>query len=239
MPSTFITVPQFPNVPKLPGVPNLQRPIAALAATLPAIIKSLQVQAPPGFLVQASKSAPVWGVFDFSGALAIDPQSMAAFGMRSEWRISDYAVQDGNFASYDKVTVPREIMVRMTMGKTLQDRIAFELACETVAASLDTYTIITPEKSYQNMNCLRHSVERVETKGAYFIEAEMFFRQINPVDAQYSTAMAAAANTANAAPASAIPAQSLGIVQPTIPSTSVQSAITSVLGPSPFPGLVD
>jgi hypothetical protein len=239
MPSTFIAVPQFPSVPKLPGVPNLQRPIAALAATLPGIIASLQVQAPPGFLVQASKATPVWGVFDSSGNLAIAPQSIAAFGMRSEWRISDYPVQDGTFASYDKVTVPREIMVRMMIGKTLQDRVAFELACETVAASLDTYTIITPEKSYQNMNCLRHEVNRVETKGAYFIEAEMYFRQVNPVNAQYSTATAAAANTANAAPASAIPASSLGIVQPTTTGTPIQSAITSVLGPSPLPGLVD
>lgn len=239
MASVFIPTPQFPSVPKLPGVPNLQRPIAALAATLPAIISSLQVQAPPGFLVQATKSAPIWGVFDSSGNIAITPESMGAFGMRSEWRISDYPVQDGTFASYDKVTVPREIMLRMMIGKTLQDRVAFELACETVAASYDTFTIITPEKSYLNMNCLRHEVNRVETKGAYFIEAEMFFRQINPVNAQYSDSTAAAANTTNAAPASAIPAQSSGIVQTTMTGVAIQSAITSVLGPSPFPGLVD
>lgn len=239
MPSTFISVPQYPNVPQLPGVPQLARPIAALSATLPGIIASLQIQAPPGFLVQATKAAPVWGVFDDDGNQVIAPETIFAFNMRAEYLVSDYPVQDGQFASYDKVTRPREMMFRMGIGKTLQDRVAFEQSCETVAASLNTYTVITPEQSYTNMNAIRHEVNRVEVKGAFYIETEMYFRQVNPVNAQYSTSTAAAANTQNAIPPSAIPPLNTGIVQPTVTGSSVQSAITAVLGPSPLPGLVD
>jgi hypothetical protein len=239
MPSVFIPTPQFPNIPILPGVPQLARPIGALGAVLPAIIAKFQTQAAPQVLFQATKAAPVWGIFDLTGSRVIAPDSIMAFGLRSEYRVSDYPVQDGQFASYDKVTVPREIMLRMVKGSTLQDRVNFEDACEFVAASLDAYTIITPERTYTGMNPLRHEVNRVERKGAFFIECEMFFRLIQVTDAQYSTPAAAAANTANASQPASIPPASVGVVQPTVPSTQVQNVVNSVLfplGKLPIPG---
>ena len=239
MSSVFVPVPPFPNVPKLPGVPQLARqPVAALAAEVPGIIRTLQVQAMPGVLVQSVKAAPVWGVFDSSGAQVIAPDSIMSFNQRSEWRVSDYPVQNGAFASYDKVIVPTEILFRMVKGGSLQDRQTFMADCEFVAAALTLYTIITPEQTYQNMNPIRFEVNRVEVKGAFFIEAEMYFRQINQTDAQYSSTTTAAANTANAQNPAAVPPSSLGIVQPISVPTAVQSAIESVIGPSPFPGLV-
>jgi hypothetical protein len=231
MPSVFIPTPQFPNVPILPGVPQLARPIGALAAVLPAIISKLQVQAMPQVLFQAVKALPVWGVFDVTGSQVIAPDSIMAFGLRAEYRVSDYPVQDGQFASYDKVTVPAEIMLRMVKGSTLQDRVNFEDACEFVAASLDTYSIITPERTYTNMNPFRFEVNRVERKGAFFIEAEMYFRKILQTDAQYSTAPTAASNTTNAQNPAAVPPSSLGVVQPTVPSVNTQSIVNSVLFP--------
>jgi hypothetical protein len=96
-------------------------------------------------------------------------------------------------------------------------------------ASLDTFTIITPERTYLNMNPFRHEVNRVERKGAFFIETEMYFRQINSTDAQYSTSNAAAANTQNASQPSAIPPASLGNVQPAKPSATLSSLVTTAI----------
>lgn len=234
MPSTFIPTPPFPNVPSLAGVPALQRPIGAATALLPLLIRSLQVQAMPQVLFHAVKAAPVWGVFDALGGQILAPDSIMAFGLKNEYRTSDYPVQDGQFASYNKVTVPSEISLRMVKGSSLQDRVQFEDACETVAASLDVYSIITPEKTYTNMNPLSYTVNRVEKRGAFFIDCDMRFRQINSVESQYSTPQAQAANTSNASTPSAIPPASIGVVQPLSANANLQSIVNSVLAP---PGL--
>jgi hypothetical protein len=230
MPSTFIPVPPFPNVPQLPGVPQLTRsPIGALAATVPTIIRSLLAPAMPGVLFHAVKAAPVWGIFDETGSQVISPDSILDFGYRAEYRVSDYPVQAGQFANYNKVTVPYEASVKMVKGSDLDARIRFTDACETVAASLALYSIITPEKTYVNVNPIRLEILRRETAGAFFIEAEMYFRQIQQVTPQYSSTTAAAANTANAQNPAATPQQNLGIVQPQAVPSAVSLIVSDIL----------
>lgn len=220
MPSVFIPANPFPLVPALPGVPQLARPIGALAASLPTIIRSLFAPAMPGVLFHAVKSAPIWGVFDADGNQVIAPDSIMDFGFRAEWRLSSYPVQQGQFSSFNKVTVPYETTVRMVKGSTLTDRTDFENDCESVGASTDLYTIVTPEKSYVGVNAMRLEILRREVQGAFFVEAEMFFQQIAQVVPQYSTPVTAAANTANAKNPAAVPSQNLGLVQPLqVPST--------------------
>lgn len=238
MPSPLIQVPQFPNVPFLPGVPQLARPAAAVAALVPAIIQKLIAPAMPAVLWHATQAAPIWGVFKSDGSTqAISPDSIMDFGYRSEFNISSFPVQAGQFANYNKVLVPYETTVRMVKGSTraaadnasqgssLAARRQFELDCETVAASLDLYTIITPEKSYVGVNAMRLEISRRETAGSFYIEAEMFFKQIQEVVPQYSSTLTAAANTANAQNPAAVPVQGFGLVQP----QPVPSAVTTIL----------
>jgi hypothetical protein len=229
MPSVFVAVPQFPSVPALPGVPQLVRALGALTAPLPANISTV-VQAPnmPLSLSLAAKTAPVWGIFDVDGAPVISPDSIMDFNYRSEFRISDYPVQAGQFSDYNKVAVPFEIPIRMVKGSTLDDRTQFIQECEIVVASLDLYTVITPERTYVSVNPTRFEYSRRETSGAFFIEAEMYFRQIQQVTPQYSSTTSAAANTSNATLPGAQPQTSLGLVQPQIVGTGLAQTITDI-----------
>lgn len=184
----------------------------------------------------AAKSAPVWGVFDGTGQQVLSPDSIMDFNYRSEFRVSDYPVQAGQFANYNKVTVPYEIPIRMVKGSSLDERTAFVTNCEFVVASLDLYTVITPERTYVGVNPTRLEISRRETAGAFFIEAEMFFRQIQQVTPQYSSTVSAAANTSNAQLPSAQPVTSLGLVQP-LPIPSATSQIITDITTGKLPEL--
>lgn len=229
MPSVFIPTPTFPSVPALPGVPQLARPLGALAAAVPTIIRTLfPGPAAPGVLFHAVKTAPVWGVFDAIGSQVISPDSIMDFNYRAEYRVSDYPVQAGQFANYNKVAVPYEIPIRMVKGSDLPARTQFESNCKFVAASIDLYTIITPESTYVGVNPTRLELIRRETSGAFFIEAEMYFRQIQEVTPQYSSTVSAAANTTNAQNPAAQPVTGLGLVQPLQVPSAVSQIVTDI-----------
>lgn len=233
MPSVVISTPQFPNVPQLPGVPQLVR--SAASVPQPALGVAIQPPGPPGLLWRASQVAPVWGVFDAAGNQVITPDSVLVFNYRKEYSVSDYANQDQAFASYNKVAHPSESIMRFIKNATLGERSTFVTDCETVADSINLYTVITPERTYLNFNAIRHEMNRREKNGAYSIEADMFFREIRIVQGQYDTTGAAVSPTANAKDPGAVPPVSLGIVQPQAPSANalaMQAAINATFGTS-------
>jgi hypothetical protein len=215
MPFSIIPVSPFPNVPALPGVPQLVRSLLFPAAPLP----NLGETASPT-LWAASQGLPKWGIFNAAGIRVINPDNVFAFDNRNEWRIPDFPIQQGSFASYNKVIIPFELSLRLTKGGSLSDRTAFLKSIETIASDLNLYTVLTPEKSYISVNVIRYEVTRRSSEGAYFLEVDIFFKQINQVAAQYSTT---AVNTSNAQNPAAVPPVNQGLIQP---SSVVPSAAT-------------
>lgn len=223
-PGASVPLPPFPNVPNLPGVPNVPRSILFPATSEP----SLGGEAPADVLFHAANSKTKWGIFDSSNRQVVAPDSVVDFAKRSEWRISNFPVQAGQFASYNKVRVPFDISVRLTKGGSTLDRTTFLQQLDTVAQSLALYTILTPEQSYLGCNVTRVEITRRGKLGAYFIDAEVYFQQIIEVTPQYSSTNAASA-TADAESDTAIPAQQQGVVQPQAPSPSTVVTATNDL----------
>jgi hypothetical protein len=222
----------FPNVPNLPGVPLLAR--ASLTAIVDEtsiinIASVFETQAPVNILFHATKAAPVWGVFDANGNLAIAADNVMAFDYRADFALSTYPVQEGQFASYNKVVRPFDTSVVLTKGGTVNDRTNFLNACETVAASLNLYNILTPEKNYMGVNVTRMEMSRKETKGAFFVSVELFFQQIQEVNAQYNATGAQGTNMVNASNAPAVPTVNQGNVNAQPPSAQTATTVASKL----------
>lgn len=215
MPSVFVPKPPFPNVPFLLGVPQLVRALLFQ----PANAVTLGAQAQHNLWASAQVAAS-WGVFDSNGNKVINPDNIYAFDDRQEWRLSDYPVQRGAFSSFNKVIVPFEDSLRMTKGGSLTERRAFLKSIDAIAGDTNLYSIRTPEKTYLSVNILRTELLRRSSEGAYFLEVDIFFRNIVEQTAQYSTA---AANTADAQNSAALPAVNQGNVQ-AVPLTSAQSS---------------
>jgi hypothetical protein len=224
MPSVIITVPPFPNVPQLAGVPQLVRSLAFPPSPLP----TLGTQA-SGPLWAANQRQSTWGIFDQNNNRVVTPDSVLNFDNRNEWRISDYAVQAGGFAPFNKVFIPFEVSVRLSKGGSLSDRSAFLQQIDAIAGDTNFYNVLTPEKTYMNVNITRYEVTRRGKEGAYFLsEVDIYFRQVNQQTAQYSST---AANTTNAQNAAATPSINQGNVQPTaVTQQNEELAFLKLLG---------
>jgi hypothetical protein len=215
---------QFPNVPNLPGVPQLARSLLFLPSPSPTIGN----QALSGVLWHATQSAPVWGVFDSGNVSVLKADSIQDFGWRQEYRVSNFPVQQGEFASYNKVRLPFECSVIATKGGTLTQRIQFLQQVDALASSLKLYTIITPEKSYLNCNVTRAELARRGSGAACWFDVEVFFVQVVEVT-PYSTSGTGAPSTANAQVASAVPTTNQGLTNAATPTTAVQTAVTQAI----------
>jgi hypothetical protein len=205
----IIVVPLYPNVPNLPGVPQLLRNPLFPASPAP----TLGTPAAQDSLWQASQMQAAWGIYDSTGTtLVVTPDSVLDFDNRNEWRVSNFPIQAGGFASYNKVTVPFEVSVRMSKGGSVSDRTAFLNQIKAIASDTNLYTILTPEQTYQNCNITRYEVSRRGASGAFFLtEVDVFFVQIIQVTAQYSNASQLTQNAQNPASVSYL---SQGAVQP-------------------------
>ena len=151
-------------------------------------------------------------------------RSIIDFDFRKEFRVSDFPIQSGSFASYNKVSRAFEIAVRMTKGGSQDDRTQFLTDIETVVKSLGLYSAVTPEKTYLNANFTRSELSRKSVAGAFFLVVDLFLIEIRQVSAQYSTT---SSNTQNAQQPSAQPAVNQGKVQPQVVTPTVGSALTN------------
>jgi hypothetical protein len=97
-----------------------------------------------------------------------------------------------------------------------------------LAASLDIYAIVTPEKTYPSVNISRYTVTRRGKDGAFFLQdIDIFFTQIQQTTATYSTTQAAS-STQNA---------QLPVSQPSKPQGGVQpgpAGLFNTAGQQPF-----
>ena len=220
----------YPNVPQLPGVPQVPRQPGVTQSTGP----SLGTPAAQGALWQSSQTAPTWGIFDSSGNQVVTPDSVYDFSYHKEYDIPNFPVQSGGpttptgFANYNKVELPFELSVRMTKGGTQSDRATFIQQVESIAGTIELYTILTPEKSYQNCNVTRVELTRRGASGAYFLaEMDVYFEQIIQTTATYTNTTLP--NTANAADPTAQPTTALGTVNPQAPTTQLQAITVTAL----------
>lgn len=211
----------FPNVPQLPGVPQLARAALFVAIALPVLGRSAAT--PP--LWRSSQTGPTWGILDQKGNVVLVPDSFLAFARRKESRIPDFPLQKGSFAAYNKVQLPFEIPLRLSKGGSLVEREQFIDTLERIEGDTNLYNILTPEKTYLNVNITRTEVTRRGPNGAYYLgEVDIFFREIRQVQAQYSST---SADTSNAADPDAIPSTSLGQQQPQVPAPAVKQQFIS------------
>jgi hypothetical protein len=214
-----VALPPFPNVPALPGVPQLARSLLFPPSASP----GLGFAANPSVLWQATQAAPVWGIFDDDNNLVVAADSVQDFGWRKENRIPNFPIQQGQFATYNRVGLPSETSIVMSKGGSLFDRTSFLQQIDAIVAqqNIELYTVRTPEKSYFNVSVTRAELSRRGTANAYYFDVEVYFIEIGASVAQYSTTVSTA--TSNASAPSAIPPVNQGLNQPQTPTGSLSN----------------
>lgn len=183
MPLPIIPKSLYPLVPNAPGVPALLRQGAQLLDTL-----TLGYLGLGDALTSLIGAEPVkWGVFNSNGDKIAPYDSISAVGYQNESRISDYPLEKGSFASYNRVDNPFDVVVTLVCGGTEEQRAAFTVAIEAARKSLQTYTVMTPEYTYRNINFIGIAWQRSLRDGAYMITAHLTGREVRErANAAYS-----------------------------------------------------
>jgi hypothetical protein len=136
-----------------------------------------------------------WGVFDKKKKMIANAVSVVSVDYRNGSKVSDYPVEQGSFASYNKVASPYEVRVRMVcdgnppLGLSsllnpfestghAKTRTAFMDALDAAVASTDLYTVVTPEKTYKNATIESWDYRREATNGASIIIADLYIREV-------------------------------------------------------------
>lgn len=183
MPITPISKSLYPVVPQAPGVPALLRSGAQILDAV-----TLGYLGLGDALNSIIGTEPIkWAVFGPDGKSIADYDSMIAATYQNESRISDYPVEKGSFASYNKVDNPYDVAVTLNCGGDEARRAAFLAACEASRKSLDLYTVMTPEYTFQNVNFVGLNYQRSLRDGAYMISVQLVGREVRERNAAYSS----------------------------------------------------
>ena len=166
-------------------------------------------------------SGPQWGVFDQDGNAVITADTFVSLEYKQEWPISDYVIEDGGFASYDKIELPFDVRVTFASGGSLANRQALLDSIDAIAYDLNLYDVITPEKTYHGVSCSHYDYSRKATNGVGLIQVTIWFTEIR--------VQGTASFTQTATPGAASPAAT-GAVQTTTPTAPQASALYGAVG---------
>lgn len=174
MPIPIIPKPEFPLIPKVAGVPAVLRSAGQILNTLTSGLI-------PGNEIVNSLigSEPVrWGVFGPSGTAIAQYDSVASVSYRNNTNISEYPIEQGSFASYNKVDNPFNITVLLSKGGNETDRNTFTNDLRDALHALTLYTVITEDGTFRNCNLQNIDWQREATNGAHMIRAYCEFTEI-------------------------------------------------------------
>lgn len=166
-----MTVPTFPNVPVAIGVPPVNR-AGPNDPGVPPLTAGNSASRPP------ASSSPVWGIFDDTGAVAILADSIVSVERVREFRISTFPVEQGGFASYDKVATPSDMRVVLTRGGTSDARAKFLSDLDALIFSTKLYTVVCPEVSYPSVSIVRYDYTRSSSNGVTLLTAEVHLTEV-------------------------------------------------------------
>ena len=112
--------------------------------------------------------------------------STMEFDYRKEMRSSDFPVERGQFASYNKVELPGRPMVTMAISGSESDRSQFLSAIDFATKSTELYSVVTPTVTYYNHSLDRYAYRRSSDGGATLLTVEIYLTEIRQVSSQYS-----------------------------------------------------
>lgn len=168
-----------------------------------------------------SASNNIWGVFDANNnpAFVVDTYMMLSPSASS--KVSEFPVENGSFASFNKVQKPREVSIRVSLGGDPTAMTTLLEKFETLRLSTAMLSVVTPYAVYLNMVLTNYKNEHTSIKGASRIEADLKFEEIRQVTPTFSNVALPASKVKNPASASSTDG---GKQQGQTPPTSILSS---------------
>jgi len=186
----------------IPGVPSL--PISVtLFESIPFLVSDI-LNFLTGF------GAAPWGIYQ-DGVPVVEADNVVSVDYKQDWSIADFQIEQGGFATYDKVDTPFSSRVRFSSGGSQANRQALLDSIAAIAGTLELYDVVTPEQVYPSVNIQGYDLRRSASNGVGLITIDVKLIEVRV------TATAEFANTKS--PTAASPSNN-GTVQGINPETA-------------------
>ena len=169
----MVTMDGMPNIPDFKGVTSAATD-AAISLGGAALINAV--------------FGNYWGVINEYGVPILLADNVISLKHSASSKIANAPVEQGTFASYNKVQDPWTATVQMSKGSggTLM-RGVFLAQIETLANSTLKFNIITPEYVYTNACIVGYDTAREASDGAQLIKVNLHLEEVREVTVQYDT----------------------------------------------------
>lgn len=125
----------------------------------------------------------------------IVPDTVPRFEYRGESRIADYPMEQGAFASYNKVQEPFDIRMVMVcagmnyaqsaiasiglnIGRNAMQKSDFLTTLDYMRTTTDLFDVVTPDRTYPSVNLVHYDYRRETSNGATMLLVEAWFREV-------------------------------------------------------------
>ncbi|GBR56508.1 phage baseplate protein [Gluconobacter sphaericus] len=195
----LVAQPVTANVIPGSGVPKLWSTVISDAEAVASVELDTLVQSA---LIRAQDR--VWGLFDNKNNPVLTGGRVRAVDLRAQSRISDAPQEKGAFVSYNKVQMPKAIMLELlcdgstmsygstsvissllsaaglstSVGTDVLARKEFLGTLDGLVADLNLYFVTTPEATYNNMNVTGYGIRRSADRGVTLIYAEIYLEEV-------------------------------------------------------------
>lgn len=160
-----------------------------------------------------------WGIFQ-NGAPVVTADTVMSFEYKQEWALSDFPVEQGGFASYDKVHIPFDVRFRFVAGGSEANRAALLSSVQSIAGTLTLFSAASPESVYLNC-CVKHyDYRRTSINGVGMIQVDVWLEEVQEVQSSTTGGSPSTPSTGPTSQPSGADPTNLGSVQPDL-GTSV------------------
>ncbi len=172
--------------------------------------------------------SPVYGVFASGGGgqVLTGYHSVVGFGFQRDYRNITYPVEKGGFQTYNKIALPFGAKLQYAVNGGVPTISAFIAQLEKLCADTNTYEVVTPEYTWQNVNIHHYDVRRESRHGVSLLIFDVWCDEIRQAAAPQlsSTGTGTSASPTATATPDGQTQQGQGIVQPQPATAGTPSA---------------
>ena len=137
-------------------------------------------------MTTSRNSGARWTLMNASGQAAVTFTSFLSMELRNESLLVDGPVEEGSFATYNKIETPLEVDVSLGIqGDDAALQKALD-ALNTLQAGLELISLITPDAEYTDLNLFGFSFRRRREDGLGALWVDLSLKSVKQVRAAYT-----------------------------------------------------
>lgn len=169
-----------PVVPLAPGVPPVNRPSGFLQVANQVSLAIADVALLFGQQAQ-------WGIYDLNFKPVITPTNFLSWGIKHDWQVADYPIEQGGYATYDRVDTAPEVRIKLSFKGNPSQRNQFlkqlQIMCgSTLSASSapsQLFRLRVPETTFANLWAVTHyDYHRDDRGGITLLTIDLWFQSV-------------------------------------------------------------